>query len=107
MAWNGLATDSVIFEGQKLLLRVTPPPTATLPATQTLIPSPTRPSPTASLTPGPTETPLPVEEEPSSEPSLGIIVAVIMLFFAGFLWWRFGRKNLIATESTEDTEKKE
>jgi LysM repeat protein/uncharacterized protein YkwD len=104
MAWNGLTTDSVIFEGQKLLLRVTPPPTATLPATQTRTPTPTRPSPTASLTPSWTQTPLPAETGPSNEPNLGIIVGAIMLLFGGFLWWRFGRKSSPATEGTEEKE---
>jgi LysM repeat protein len=106
MAWNGLATDSVIFEGQKLLLRVTPPPTATLPATQTPLPTPTRLTPTPSRTPEATPTPLAAEPE-SNEPNLGIIVGVIMLFFAGGLWWRFGRKSSFTTESTEGTEEKE
>ncbi len=92
MTWNGLTADSVILVGQKLLLRVTPPPTATPPATQTLIPTPTRLSPTPSLITTPTGTLPPPEPYPSSEPNLGIIVGVIMLFFAGFLWWRFGRK---------------
>ena len=96
MTWNGLTTDSVILEGQKLLLRITPPPTATLPPTQTLAPTTIPPSPTPSMIPSPTETPLPVQAESTSGPGLGILIGVILLLTAGFLWWRFGRKGTSA-----------
>ena len=36
LAWNGLASDSIIRPGQQLLLRVTPPPTATPSPTHTI-----------------------------------------------------------------------
>lgn len=50
MAWNYLNNTSVIYPGERLLLQVTPPATATLtplPPTQTPLPTPT-PSPTLS-----------------------------------------------------------
>jgi len=43
MAWNGLTSDSIIRPGQQLLLRVTPPPTAT--AVPTTV-NPASPTPT-------------------------------------------------------------
>lgn len=92
MAWNGLDDTSVILVGQKLLLRITPPPTATLPPTQTLTPTTIPPSPTPSTIPSPTGTPLPAQAESSSGPGFGILVGVILLLTAGFLWWKFGRK---------------
>lgn len=56
MAWNYLNTSSVIYPGEKLLLQVTPPATATftpLPPTETPLPTPTI---TPSLTLSPTST---------------------------------------------------
>jgi LysM repeat protein/uncharacterized protein YkwD len=94
MAWNGLTTDSVIFEGQKLLLRVTPPPTATLPATQTLMPTPTRPTATASSTPQAIATPTAVEDESTGGGMrAGLVWGLILLIAAGALVWKFGRKQ--------------
>ncbi|MEN6530691.1 MAG: LysM domain-containing protein, partial [Anaerolineaceae bacterium] len=52
MAWNYLNASSVIYPGEKLLLQVTPPATATftpLPPTETPLPTPT-PSPTLNPT---------------------------------------------------------
>jgi LysM repeat protein len=92
MAWNGLTADSVIFVGQKLLLRVTPPPTATPAPTETFTPIALLPSSTPSMTPTVTETPLPVKAGSPSGLNLSLIAGIIMLMIGGFLWWRFGRK---------------
>lgn len=93
MNWNGLGAASVIIPNQKLLLRITPPATATFtpaPATITLTPSP---SVTSSP---PTETAtaevLPLEESTNGS-GLGIIFVLGIVLIGGVLWWRFGRKN--------------
>jgi LysM repeat protein len=62
LAWNGLASDAVIRPGQKLLLRVTPPPTATPKPTSTI------PAPIATVEPA-TPTPTPESATTSSYPS--------------------------------------
>lgn len=93
MNWNGLGATSVIIPNQKLLLRVTPPATATstlAPATITLTPSPS----VTSLPP--TETAMaegiPVEESTNGS-GLGIIFVLGIILIGGALWWRFARKN--------------
>jgi LysM repeat protein len=53
LAWNGLTSDAIIRPGQQLLLRVTPPPTAT-------------PKPTSTIA-VPMDTPLPAISTPTSE----------------------------------------
>ena len=94
MAWNGLDAASVIRPGQKLLLLVTPPPTATAIETPTLPPAPVTPSALPSLTPPPpTGTPLAAEQEPPRRFSLIFILGVIVLVIGGLLWWRFARKS--------------
>lgn len=106
MAWNGLTADSFILSGQKLLLRVTPPPTATLLPTQTATPTQVQPSATPSRVPSPTITPTPAPEAGSMGVArFGILLGVLLLLGAGGLWWRFGR-NAFTTESTEGTEEK-
>jgi LysM repeat protein len=94
MSWNGLTTTSVIRPDQKLLLLVTPPPTATPLQTATHTPAAMTPSPSPSLTPSPTATP-PVAESPSSARGfgMGLIVVVAILGAGGFLWWRFAHKS--------------
>ena len=96
MSWNGLTTTSVIRPDQKLLLLVTPPPTATPPQTATATQSPVTvtPSPRVFSTPSPTVTP-PVTETASSPRRLGmgLIVVVAILGVGGLLWWRFARKS--------------
>lgn len=65
MAWNGLTSTSIIVPDQKLLLQVTPPPTATF------TPSPTDPptsTPTVTPTATPTATPRPTHT-PTLTPS--------------------------------------
>jgi LysM repeat protein len=95
MNWNGLNNTSVIRPEQKLLLRVTPP------ATATRVPSPTM----APHTPSPSVTPPAGMESPTSAASaspssggtsLGLILGVIMIAAGGglFFWWKFGRKSL-------------
>ncbi len=96
MAWNGLNAASVIRPGQKLLLLVTPPPTATAIETPTLPPAPVTPSAIPSLTPPPpTQTPLVAETETSSPRgfSLILILGAIVLVTGGLLWWRFARRS--------------
>jgi LysM repeat protein len=90
MTWNGLNNTSVIRPGQKLILLVTPP------ATATLTPSPVTmtPSPSPSLTPSPTGiTPAPVAEPPSPRgSSLGLLLGLTtFVVIGGLLWWRFAR----------------
>jgi len=92
MAWNGLNADSVIFSGQKLLLRVTPPPTATPLPTQTLTSMPIRLSPSPSIAPTPTATPAVTETDSLGGFRLGLILVLVIIFIGGFIWWRFGRK---------------
>ncbi|MBK7452290.1 MAG: LysM peptidoglycan-binding domain-containing protein [Anaerolineales bacterium] len=95
MAWNGLDAASVIRPGQKLLLLVTTPPTATAIETPTLPPTPVTPSASPSAAPPPTGTPLAIETETSSPRgfSLILILGAIVLVTGGLLWWRFVRKS--------------
>jgi LysM repeat protein len=95
MIWNGLNNSSIIRPDQKLLLRVTPPVTATL------TPSPTTavtPSPSPSLTPSPPLTAIPPAESIPAPDSprrsgLGFILGVVVIVIGGLLWWRFSRKS--------------
>ncbi len=94
MAWNGLDAASVIRPGQKLLLLVTPPPTATAIETPTLPPTPVTPSASPSAAPPPTGTPLTAEQETPRGFSLSLILGAIVLVIGGLLWWwRFARKS--------------
>jgi LysM repeat protein len=91
MAWNGLNAASLLRVDQKLVLRVTPPPTQTLtprPATNT-------PSPSPSFTPQPTGTPSPPAEEPSESSNTGLIFGLlaIILGIGGLVWWMSARKK--------------
>jgi LysM repeat protein len=89
MAWNGLNNASVIRPGQKLVLLVTPP------ATATLTPSPVTITPTASpsLTPSPAATPPAPAAEPPRSSGLGLLFGVTtIVVIGGLLWWRFARK---------------
>ncbi len=92
MAWNGLNSASVIYPEQKLILRVTPPATATLTPSPTTILS----SPSPSITPlPPTQTPPVTATESSSPKGLGLslILGVTTILIGGLLWWRFSRKG--------------
>jgi len=89
MTWNGLDSSSVILSGQRLLLLVTPPPTATPPPTNTYTPTATRRSATPSLTPAVTVTPVPEEGGSSGGSSLWLVIIVIVLAGGGYLWWKF------------------
>ena len=96
MVWNGLDAASVIRPGQKLLLLVTPPPTATAIETPTLPPAPVTPSASPFMTPPPpTQTPLVTETETSSPRgfSLILILGAIVLMTGGVFWWRFSRRS--------------
>jgi LysM repeat protein len=96
MNWNGLNNASVIRPDQKLLLRVTPPPTATRIPSPTITPYTPSPSVTPPAPPAGTGTPtVPASEPPSSRKSnLGLIVGLVMIVIGGLLGWRFGRKRL-------------
>lgn len=98
MAWNGLDGSAVIYPGQKLLLQVTPPATATFtPApvtpTATQIPPSATPLPTQTLL-SPTPTSEPVATE-NGNPALWLGLA-IPLSAGGFFLARFylRRKSL-------------
>ncbi len=92
MSWNGLNNASVIRPDQKLLLMVTPPPTATFtPGPVTITPSP---SPSATLSPTATP-PAPVEPPAQSRSGfgLGLFFVVALVGIGGWIWWKFGRGN--------------
>ncbi|CAG1014411.1 Muramidase-2 [Anaerolineales bacterium] len=95
MNWNGLSGTSVIRPDQKLLLRVTPPATATRIPSPTAIPPTPRPSVTP---PAGTGTPTAAVSEPASSggPSLILILGLTLIVVGGglLLWWKFGRKSL-------------
>jgi len=94
MNWNGLNNTSIIFSGQKLLLRVTPPATATLTPAPTT--SPPSPQPTFTLPP-PTETlSAPETETPASESGSSLLLVFIIIIFVigGFIWWRISRSKV-------------
>lgn len=77
LRWNGLAEDSTIGLGWKLLIPITP--TVTLAATQTLTPSLTSP-PTETPLPSetPTLTPLPTEKTKSRRPQASVKTYIIL-----------------------------
>jgi LysM repeat protein len=87
MSWNGLNNTSVIRPGERLLLAITPPATATLtpgPATNTALPSPT-------MTPASTATPAIVASTAPRKSSLVLIVGVTIIVVGGLLGWMFLR----------------
>jgi hypothetical protein len=91
MAWNGLNNTSVIYPGQKLILRVTPPATPT----STQSPITITPSPPASMTqPVPTGTPA-TESESARSSGLGLTLVVTAIVIGALLWTlrRFLRKR--------------
>jgi LysM repeat protein len=99
MAWNGLTSSSIIRPGQRLLLRVTPPATATpipaLPsATLTITQTPVTPTPTQELT-----TTLPVviatadgEAQPSLSGMGATLVVVLVVAALLLLGWAARRR---------------
>jgi len=94
LAWNGLSSDSIIRPGQKLLLRVTPPATATplpvLPsATSTLKPTSVTPTPTPELvTKLPSTTATSEAEAQSGLSKIGIpLMAVLVIGGLLVLGW--------------------
>ncbi|MCX7754711.1 MAG: LysM peptidoglycan-binding domain-containing protein [Anaerolineales bacterium] len=89
LAWNGLTADSIIRPGQKLLLRVTPP------ATATATPAPPSVTPTFSPTPsaGPSFTPMPPPSSQNRSVSAWpfLVVGLLILSLGGLAWfgpWR-------------------
>lgn len=92
MSWNGLNNVSVIRPEQKLLLRITPPATATF----TAVPVTSTPSPRPSMTPPlPTGTSQVTATDSSTGSNLGLILGVfiILVGVGGLLWWRFSSKQ--------------
>jgi LysM repeat protein len=92
MAWNGLNNASVIRPEQKLLLRVTPPATATV----TPAPATSTPSATPSLASlPPTGTPPVTAPASPNRSSLGLTAGVIVLLIGigGLFWWKFLRQS--------------
>jgi LysM repeat protein len=98
MSWNGLSGESIIVSGQRLLLRITPPPTKTptaVSATQTSSPSGTptmptyTPTRTATIRPNLTST---TAVEPSSDSSSNALTFLIpttaVLILVGWWLWR-------------------
>jgi LysM repeat protein len=88
LAWNGLASDSIIRPSQQLLLRVTPPPTAT--------PTPAPPIPSATpsiggtpLTPTATQELIATLASSDTEAQIGlsgmIVPLAVVLIIAGLL----------------------
>jgi LysM repeat protein len=98
MAWNGLTSDSIILPGQQLLLRVTPPATATPSpappsATPTMTPTPLAPTPTQELTTQLLSVTITTETETQSRLSrigmpLVAVYVVVALFVLGWAVWR-------------------
>jgi len=100
LAWNGLASDSIIRPEQKLLLQVTPPatptrtpgpPSATPANTATATPRP----PTPTLTVSPSATLLTATAAPAAQPvnskAVGgviAVVAVVGLIAWGWMAWK-------------------
>ena len=95
MAWNGLTSASIIQPGQQLLLRVTPPATATpIPAlpsvTSTVTQTPLTPTPAKELaTPLPSAT---VTSAAETQPGfsgmgavIGAVLVVTILLVAGWM----------------------
>jgi LysM repeat protein len=94
MAWNGLNNASVIRPDQKLLLLVTPPPTAAF--TETPSPTAALASPSPSMTPpAATATPPATDTGPSRGSGLSLILGLTALGIGGggLLWWRFLRNK--------------
>ena len=99
LKWNYLTELSVILPGQKLLLQVTPPATATYtlaPTTPTKIPTATMIVPTATrqITPTPSVTPTPEPEiRAGGETFFWIFLAVIVLGGGGLILYSRARSK--------------
>jgi LysM repeat protein len=90
MNWNGLSASTVIFPGQKLLLRVTPPVTVT----STFAPATfTPPPPSVTTAPTSAVTAVVPPEQPSSGRKLFWLIGAVTLVIAGLLVWGFARKS--------------
>jgi LysM repeat protein len=92
MSWNGLGSTSIIRPDQKLLLRITPPVTATF----TPAPVTATPTPQSSLTPSPpTATfPAPVTDSPTNVFNPGLYLGIIIVLgLGGLLWWMKLKKD--------------
>ncbi len=101
MAWNGLTTESILQPGQKLLLRITPPATATpIPAqptlTAALTSTPVTPFPVTSTATQASKTPLPSPTEARTTESqsgfsgvgaviVGVLAVTVLLVVGWFL----------------------
>jgi LysM repeat protein len=94
LAWNGLNSESIIRPGQQLLLRVTPPATATpIPATPTFTKPPVTPTSTQELQITPTNDTNPTNKENRTN-LIGIgailmgVLVIIGLLVLGWNQWR-------------------
>ncbi len=90
MAWNGLTSASIIQPGQQLLLRVTPPATATpIPAlpsvTSTIAQTPVTPTSTQELTTTPPSVIASADAEAQPSSSGMVAPLVVVLVVAGLL----------------------
>ncbi|MGD9091962.1 MAG: LysM peptidoglycan-binding domain-containing protein [Anaerolineales bacterium] len=101
MAWNSLTSDSIIQPGQNLLLRVTPPATATpippLPSvTSTITLTPVTPTSTrASPTILPSATPTADAQAQPDFPGIGVLIMVVLVVTGLLiLGWTVRRQNV-------------
>ena len=93
MSWNGLDSISIIRPDQKLLLRITPPATATF--TPAPVTATTSPQPSPTLPPSTATLPEAILEPQSSGFNFGLFagIIVIVLGLGGLFWWRTSRNN--------------
>jgi len=110
LAWNNLTENYVLWPGEKLLLKVTPPATVTptpVPVTPTLTPSPTftttptstlLPSPTSIATPEPTFLGLGTGFNP-----LWLIPVIVILGGGGYVALRSARRKNQDAKQSEET----
>lgn len=97
MAWNGLNSASIIRPGQKLLLRVTPPPTPTAAqpsATSTVVPPTASPSPAPELaTPSPGSLNPPDTTAQSGLSRTGPMLVIVLVAAGLFFSWLVVREK--------------
>jgi LysM repeat protein len=108
LGWNGMTSSAIIQPGQNLLLRVTPPATATVtPAPPSAIPTSTQtplvPTTTQLLAPTNTITPADTNDEQQPGATRIIVPVVIVLALAGLIifgWALLKGKNITSENDT-------